>query len=65
MKPYSIPYHFNGRDYDLTIHAHDHDDAHARLRAAFYQRREPEEVVLRINAKAPRWLSRMIGGKYG
>ena len=63
LKPFTIPYRHNGRDYTLELYAHDYDDARARLRSAFYQGREPEEVVFR--ATAPAWLGKMIGGTNG
>lgn len=60
LKPYSILYHYNGRDFTLELYAHDTDDARKRLRSAFYQGREPEEVV--FTATAPAWLSKLAGG---
>lgn len=60
---FTQPYHFNGRDYVLEIHAHDQNDAGARLRAAFYQSASnpPQEIV--FQATAPGWVSKIMGGK--
>ena len=63
LRPFSCPYHYQGRDYTAEIYAHDPDDARARLRAAFYQSTNtpPQEIVLQVTA--PAWMGKMIGGK--
>lgn len=61
LKPFSCPYHYNGRDYTAEIYGHDPEDARARLRAAYFQGNDPEEIVARI--PVPRWIGKMIGGQ--
>ncbi len=59
MKLYSIPFNApDGRANTLDIYAHDKADAKARLRAAYFQGNEPEEIVARI--EAPSWLERLL-----
>lgn len=61
LSPYAIPYHFHGRDYTIDVYASDAEDARARIRSAFYQGNEPQEIVAQVTA--PAWLGKIMGAK--
>ena len=60
MKLYAIPYnHRDGTHHTLDVYAHSPEDARHRIREAFYQGNEPEEIVAQI--PVPSMIGRVFG----
>jgi hypothetical protein len=58
LKPFTIQYRHEGRDFTMTLEARDHDDATRRMASAYFNG-QPQEIVASINV--PRFMAKAVG----
>jgi septin family protein len=58
LKPFAIEYRHNGRVFNMTFEAQDHEDAKRRMASAFWNG-QPFEII--ASGTVPKWMAKAVG----
>jgi uncharacterized protein YjaZ len=58
LRPFTIDYRHEGRDYTMTLEATDHADAKRRMASAYFNG-QPSLLVASVDV--PKWLAKAVG----